>query len=441
MRVSLIADSTFLFEEEGVRVLTDPWIGTPIYGGAWMQFPPPSTSPEDLGRLDFVFISHIHEDHCDPATLRRLDRSARILLMDRRPNFVLSFLERTGLRFADVILVPPYGSVDLGGGVTAHVLDSDPSHPLNHLIDSSLLLTWEGRRAVLFANDNQPYERTFDYVSDFELDFAALPASGGSGYPARFTNLSAREMAAEKERITTTYLSRFTEALTRLRPRQFVVCAGAHVISGHQAWLNEHMTFLDAPSIAYDYAWRRLPPKMREAIAPAPLREGCTIDLEQAAPHPWAAWSLAREPGDYTARKAAFIELASRQPYAHELIDVPADADFGILFDAAARRLAATARRTTTAFASHLYVALPTGQWGLVAPTLEHQRVARDAELLQPYLSIRCDHRLLYQLLTGAFSWNIADAAGYLEYERVPNLYDPSAVIALNYLVARPEVA
>ena len=92
MKVTFVADSTFIFEHEGLRILTDPWIGTTIYGGAWRQFPQPVIKPSDVGRLDYIFISHIHEDHCDAQTIAALDRNATVLLMDRKPNFVDSFL-------------------------------------------------------------------------------------------------------------------------------------------------------------------------------------------------------------------------------------------------------------------------------------------------------------------------------------------------------------
>jgi UDP-MurNAc hydroxylase len=37
-------------------------------------------------------------------------------------------------------------------------------------------------------------------------------------------------------------------------------------------------------------------------------------------------------------------------------------------------------------------------------------------------------------LLLGHVSWNIADAALFLDYERVPNLYDSQLYVYLNYL-------
>ena len=37
-------------------------------------------------------------------------------------------------------------------------------------------------------------------------------------------------------------------------------------------------------------------------------------------------------------------------------------------------------------------------------------------------------------LLLGHISWNIADAALFLDYDRVPNKYDPEIHAFINYL-------
>ncbi|MHB8634076.1 MAG: MBL fold metallo-hydrolase, partial [Thermoplasmatota archaeon] len=87
-------------------MLLDPWLDDGIYYGAWYHYPPISMKPEDVGPLDYIFISHIHEDHCSAGTIAKLDRNAEIILMDREPNFVARFLEAHDFRFAKVHLVP-----------------------------------------------------------------------------------------------------------------------------------------------------------------------------------------------------------------------------------------------------------------------------------------------------------------------------------------------
>jgi hypothetical protein len=52
----------------------------------------------------------------------------------------------------------------------------------------------------------------------------------------------------------------------------------------------------------------------------------------------------------------------------------------------------------------------------------------------RPFLRIAASDTLMAMLLVGHVSWNIADAALFLDYERQPNVYDPSLYVLLNFL-------
>ena len=52
----------------------------------------------------------------------------------------------------------------------------------------------------------------------------------------------------------------------------------------------------------------------------------------------------------------------------------------------------------------------------------------------QPYLRIAGSDTLITMLIIGHISWNIADAALFLDYDRQPNVYDPSLYVLLNFL-------
>lgn len=436
MKVTLVADSTFLFEHNGLRILTDPWIGSTIYGGAWMQFPPPTIRPQDIGRLDFIFISHIHEDHCDPKTIAHLDRGATVILMDRQPNFVSRFLERHGFRFKRELTLKPFSRVEIAPGLAAEVIDADPAHELNHLIDSSLVLHWD-RKALYFANDNPPYPGSSKYLQQYQFALALLPASGGSGYPACFASLSEADKLREKERIQRAYLDTFVETVETLRPRHFMASAGNHVIAGRYHAINAMMSFLPSPMFAYRYTREHLSAEAVRACAPLALSEGDCVDLENQPAGGEPAWDLAaRGEESYRKRKAEFIQnVAARSEYDHDRTSVPSSVDWDTLFKASARNLLTASARSKLQPKSKLYIRLPSDSWGAidVAGGIVDLLPAK-AKLEEPYLSVTTDPSLLYAMLKGDFSWNIADASGYLTYARVPNVYDQQIVIALNHL-------
>lgn len=438
MKITLVADSTFIFEHRGVRILTDPWIGTTIYGGAWRQFPPPVIAAADVGRLDFIFISHVHEDHCDPRTIAALDRNATVLLMDRNPDFVEGFLRRHGFNFRAIRKIPPYTRTELAAGIAVEVLDADPAHSLNHLIDSSLLLHW-GDQAIYFANDNPPYARSIEHLKRQNCALAILPPAGGSGYPACFVNLTAHEKMAEKKRIVDMYFAAFTDALGAVRPKRFMASAGNHVVVGRGAALSREMTYLSSPMAAYRYVFDHFSPELHREVCPLNLAEGETWDAEgEVVGDPEAIWQAAMAEGDWQDRKRRFVAALADAPYDHDLMALPSDLDWRRLFLEAGGALLRTAAKSRNEFRSHLYIDLPAAKQALVGHIDGASRtvevLAADAPRLAPYLEVSSDPTLVYQLLCGRFSWNIADAAGFLRYRRVPNHYDQQAVIALNYL-------
>ena len=58
------------------------------------------------------------------------------------------------------------------------------------------------------------------------------------------------------------------------------------------------------------------------------------------------------------------------------------------------------------------------------------------SDLIEPYLRISVRRDLLIMLIIGHISWNIADAAFFLDYDRAPNSYDPDIYALLNFLRA-----
>jgi L-ascorbate metabolism protein UlaG (beta-lactamase superfamily) len=56
MHTTWLGHSAFLIEAGGKRILTDPWISNPNAPSAF-------ASPESLGAIDLILVSHGHNDH------------------------------------------------------------------------------------------------------------------------------------------------------------------------------------------------------------------------------------------------------------------------------------------------------------------------------------------------------------------------------------------
>ena len=92
MRFTYVTHSCILIELNGKKILTDPWLAGPSWGNNIWHYPPPKQTPEDFHDIDFLFISHAHDDHLHPESLARMtnqSKSVPCLI----PNFGAKYFE------------------------------------------------------------------------------------------------------------------------------------------------------------------------------------------------------------------------------------------------------------------------------------------------------------------------------------------------------------
>lgn len=428
MKITLIADSCFLFEYQGIRILTDPWIGTTTYDGAWMQFPQPIITASEVGCLDYIFISHIHEDHCDLQTLLTLDRNAKIILMDRQPNFVANFLDYHNLNFQQVICLSPRQLWEVAPRLFFEVVEADPAHALNYLLDSSLIIHFDNR-AIYFANDNPPYPALDEYLSRYHFDLALLPPVGGSGYPACYDNLNESEKLEKASYIRDRYHSEMLDCLRQLQPRLFCAIANGHVLAGSSAPLNDFMAWPTSAASPYRYIANHR--QDGDTFLPILLLPGDTISLENEV---GVEDSVAVQFYDNEIERTTFIqEVATNSHHNFESIQLNPSISFPHLLNLSHQRLARYLSLNKIDLPWQYIFAYPCGKYASVALSPPYKL---DLDVIAPEknrLVILCEPRLLFLLLTGGFSWNIADASGFLRYDRSPDEYIIDLYIALNH--------
>ena len=167
MKFTYVGGATAILEHKGKRMLFDPWLDEGIYHGSWYHYPPPEIGIDQMGRFDYVYISHIHEDHCSPGTIQHINRDAEIILMEnpQSPSFVTGFFKQYGFEFQKIHHVKPKQPIELEPGLMVDFVTADPSHLYNYLIDSGLILKWDGF-TIYNSNDCPPYEDGLKYILD-----------------------------------------------------------------------------------------------------------------------------------------------------------------------------------------------------------------------------------------------------------------------------------
>lgn len=166
--VTFVGHATVLVEIEGCRLLTDPLLRGHL-GPLLRQGPAPSHQVAES--LDAVLISHLHHDHADLASLRKIGRGARMLV----PPGSRRFFAHHG--FANAAELAPGQTARVGAlSVTATEAVHRGGRRLFAPRARAIGFLIEGRKRVYFAGDTGLFEGMRGLGSP--LDLALLPVWG-----------------------------------------------------------------------------------------------------------------------------------------------------------------------------------------------------------------------------------------------------------------------
>jgi UDP-MurNAc hydroxylase len=182
VKITFVGHAGLFIETAHGSILTDPWFN-PAYFASW--FPFPSNEDVDLRKIgspDYLFISHIHHDHFDPAFLREhVSKDATVLL----PDFPLDHLERAlrGLGFTK-FLRTKHGQTVEHNGLKLTILASVA--PTDGPLGDSGLIVDDGEVRIYDQNDSRPVDMDLlQRLGPYDAHFVQF--SGAIWYPMVYT--------------------------------------------------------------------------------------------------------------------------------------------------------------------------------------------------------------------------------------------------------------
>ena len=211
-RVTWVGHATTLVELDGLRLLTDPVLRNRV-GPLRRHGPQPA--PGTAENVDALLISHLHHDHADVPSLRRIDRGVPVVA----PRGASAFLE--GLGFERVTELGA-GSSARVGTIAVRAVEAD--HPRGRRFErggEAIGFLLEGSRRIYFAGDTD----LFDGMRDLGpgLDLALLPIWGwgptiGPGHLDPEHAARAAAMLSPRLAIPIHWGTLYPLGLARLRP-------------------------------------------------------------------------------------------------------------------------------------------------------------------------------------------------------------------------------
>jgi UDP-MurNAc hydroxylase len=234
-------------ENNNISILCDPWFTEPIYHGSWYQYPPYRYNAlEEIGDVDFIYISHIHPDHYDPVFLRKYISnygSKPILIQDRKSNYLLSKMRRDGFN------PTPIESIE-ANSANIRIVPVQPSNVYE--IDSALVVKSSNGHSIVNLNDCNYDDDLVAEISDYcnhQVSVALMNYTPASSYPQCY-NLSKSAMRNEVDRIKSIYQQKFFRFKSALGPKLAIPFAGQYIIGGKNYSLNQNLGVCDAVDLA-----------------------------------------------------------------------------------------------------------------------------------------------------------------------------------------------
>jgi L-ascorbate metabolism protein UlaG (beta-lactamase superfamily) len=191
LRLAYLGHATVRLDLGGVRLLTDPVLRERV-GPLLRQGPAPE--PVAYAGTDVVLLSHLHRDHLDLGSLRRLRPRPRLVV----PRGSGQLLREHG--FHDVVELAPGETVDAGG---LEIRATEAAHsgfrpPFGPTAIAVGYVVSSASRRIYFAGDTDLFP-AMSALGETELDVALVPVWGwgptlGPGHldPARATDAVAR---------------------------------------------------------------------------------------------------------------------------------------------------------------------------------------------------------------------------------------------------------
>ena len=420
-------------------ILCDAWLADGIFDGSWRPYPPLRDTEAHLKGVTHCFISHIHEDHFDVATLERMDRKAVMLVPDVYPNHIMA-ARLTKMGFADVRMLKPGKRAEVSRGLTMEVvqrmnaygqeLEQYNRRDLESLVvDTGVIITAVGIKVVLLA-DNVPYcpEDAGSSVEHMKYcDLLAFSYNGAaSDYPLCYENLSAdekRTIANEREDKREAVNRAFIDLI---RPKALMPYSSEFALTGPMAkrfaeWCGDAW-WADKGKVAERYI----------AITALPtfgLYEGDELLVTRETGYQFVKRTTELPRLSDVAEKlySPVPNTRDRYPPVRDFEEIDA------LVDRASSHMFEKMTRYGIETNWVLELALKDSGWQPLYVDFHERRSTRQRPESRPMLSCICEANYLAGILRGECHWNNAMISFNLRWKRVPNEFDRPLFDVLNY--------
>ena len=432
MKVTQLYSASVIIEDKGVKVLCDPWLVGEEYFGSWGMYPPYYFKAENFKSIDFIYISHIHPDHCSLKTLEKLDKKIPVLIHNFPIKFLKNTIESMGFR---VIELEHNLRTRLKGDFHINILAGDNCNPEicgklmgcagiqskfeTAQIDTIVVMDNDDGQVIVNVNDCplQIGESTATQIKQQykNVDVLLLGYSSATSYPHCY-ELDVKEKIMEAEIKQKNKLESARKYIEILEPRFYIPFAGRYTLAGKNYQLNRYRGEPEL-EVAFDWFVQNGPQNSKPIL----LNYDSYLDLDTGETSEKYIRIDEKEKEKYAREKLASVK------FDYETTPVPSADEIYQLIPQAYERF--EKERNNIGFTSDVVIVLPISDAEMVIISRDgtgFKRISSEFENTIPkYIKMTVDPRLLKWLLQGPkkANWSTADIGSHIRYKRVPNTY------------------
>ena len=369
----------------GIAILMDPWLVGPSNGGGWWHLPAITETPESLSSIDYIMISHVHNDHFHMPSLQRLPKSATAIVPYGLDPWMADALRE--LKFKQVIEIEHGQPLSLPSGVVVENYQ-------HGRIDSAYWLGY-GEDTVLNLNDCPVSESWLhEWLNHHPRPDVALGAfSYASPYPVCYDVRGQDRDGLLAENVSEV-LASFAKTMGILKPRHAVPFATQYgfFLPGSE-WMTQH---IPTPHAAIEAITEKFPDVNGTLLNPG---DQLSVKMGKMTPGPIFDWS-ARD-------NAATSEIKRRQEEIEKVVAKeplpPNDffERFAAYFTQIISRNWLLRRKLPTRIA---FLAEPNTDWWVI--NCKARKISSvSAEPSDASVSIRLPGSLLFAAIDGQLHW------------------------------------
>ena len=443
MKITKYGSATILIETKDTSILCDPWVTDGIYYGAWCNYPPIDMNMCNFENVNYVYISHIHPDHFDPMTMKKLNKKTPVIIHKYHQKFLKFAIERLGFtvleidngvpfKLSNTTEISIYAADNCDPKVCGRMFGCVTSEIKGSMQIDSLCVINDGKNILINTNDC-PYviaKNTLKQIKSIykNIDFALVGYTSASLYPHCMIDYSKEQLALGKEKAKASGLLTALNTLSVLKPKFYMPFAGTYILGGLNFLKNKHLPLPEIQD-AVDFLQEKLKQK-QVYTKPILLNFAKTFDLNKNDIIP------KYEPVDVKKRKVYIKNIASKFKHDYENDDYPSENELLELFNKSLERL--KRKLNDLNFSEDLNLIFDINRKKFVSINLKNTKINLLTNLHKTdnYHRFQLDPRLLKRALMGPkyANWNNIEIGGLLNFARKPDVYRMDVHILINAL-------